>query len=54
MTVKEWLEEEGGNMTKEEKDLFGFDDMDDDLESEDSENEYIEYDDLILNDEDEE
>jgi hypothetical protein len=42
------------NMTKEEKDLFGFDDMDEDLESEDFENEYIEYDDLILNDEDEE
>ena len=41
-------------MTKEEKDLFGFDDMDEDLESEDFENEYIEYDDLILNDEDEE
>lgn len=41
-------------MTKEEKELFGFDDIEDDLESEDSENEYIEYDDLILNDEDEE
>jgi len=42
------------NMTKEEKDLFGFDDMDEDLESEDFDDEYIEYDDLILNDEDEE
>ena len=41
-------------MTKEEKDLFGFDDMDEDLESEDFDDEYIEYDDLILNDEDEE
>ena len=42
------------NMTKEEKELFGFDDIEDDLESEDFDDEYIEYDDLILNDEDEE
>jgi len=41
-------------MTKEEKDLFGFDDIEDDLESEDFDDEYIEYDDLILNNEDEE
>jgi hypothetical protein len=44
----------GSNMTKEEKDLFGFDDIEDDLESEDFDDEYIEYDDLILNNEDEE
>ncbi len=39
-------------MTKEEKELFGFDDENDsEDEYDDSEDEYIDYDDLFLGDE---